>query len=169
MRRRAGQREWTPRLRCATNSGLRFGCARTLWSPAGQEAERQESPGRVKAWDHGDPCNRRARPNCAAAGSERTLCYLPCPFRRPAVDYQQECRGRLRRGARGVLRAHACSVHARVNASFAGTGSRSIWKTRPCGNIRPVEFEWDARKAALNLSKHGVDFAEAMTVFGDPF
>jgi hypothetical protein len=32
-----------------------------------------------------------------------------------------------------------------------------------------VEFEWDADKAALNLSKHGVDFAEAMTVFGDPF
>ena len=39
----------------------------------------------------------------------------------------------------------------------------------PCGNIRPLEFEWDARKAALNLSKHGVDFAEAMTVFGGPF
>ena len=28
---------------------------------------------------------------------------------------------------------------------------------------------WDAKKAALNLSKHGVSFAEAMTVFGDPF
>jgi uncharacterized DUF497 family protein len=32
-----------------------------------------------------------------------------------------------------------------------------------------VEFEWDANKAALNLSKHGVSFAEAMTIFGDPF
>jgi uncharacterized DUF497 family protein len=31
-----------------------------------------------------------------------------------------------------------------------------------------VEFEWDASKAASNLSKHGVSFAEAMTVFGDP-
>lgn len=31
-----------------------------------------------------------------------------------------------------------------------------------------MEFEWDANKAALNLSKHGVDFTEAMTVFGDP-
>ena len=31
-----------------------------------------------------------------------------------------------------------------------------------------VEFEWDANKAALNLSKHGVGFAEARTVFGDP-
>jgi uncharacterized DUF497 family protein len=32
-----------------------------------------------------------------------------------------------------------------------------------------MEFKWAAKKAALNLSKHGVDFAEAMTVFGDPF
>ena len=31
-----------------------------------------------------------------------------------------------------------------------------------------VEFEWDANKAALNLSKHGVSFTEAMTVLGDP-
>lgn len=31
-----------------------------------------------------------------------------------------------------------------------------------------MEFEWDARKAASNLAKHGVLFAEAITVFGDP-
>ena len=31
-----------------------------------------------------------------------------------------------------------------------------------------MEFEWDANKAASNLSKHGVSFSEAMTVFGDP-
>jgi uncharacterized DUF497 family protein len=31
-----------------------------------------------------------------------------------------------------------------------------------------VEFEWDSEKAAANLAKHGVSFAEAMTVFGDP-
>jgi hypothetical protein len=30
-----------------------------------------------------------------------------------------------------------------------------------------VEFEWDAGKAASNLPKHGVSFAEAMTVFRD--
>ena len=29
-------------------------------------------------------------------------------------------------------------------------------------------FEWDARKATLNLRKHGVGFAEAATVFYDP-
>ncbi len=31
-----------------------------------------------------------------------------------------------------------------------------------------MEFEWDADKSASNLKKHGVTFAEAMTVFGDP-
>jgi uncharacterized DUF497 family protein len=31
-----------------------------------------------------------------------------------------------------------------------------------------LEFEWDPRKAAANLSKHKVSFEEAGTVFGDP-
>jgi uncharacterized DUF497 family protein len=30
-----------------------------------------------------------------------------------------------------------------------------------------VKFEWDSRKAAANLRKHGVTFDEAMTVFAD--
>ena len=29
-------------------------------------------------------------------------------------------------------------------------------------------FEWDARKAAVNATKHGVTFGEAATVFDDP-
>ena len=29
-------------------------------------------------------------------------------------------------------------------------------------------FEWDEKKAATNLAKHGVSFGEAVTVFGDP-
>jgi uncharacterized DUF497 family protein len=29
-------------------------------------------------------------------------------------------------------------------------------------------FEWDRKKAELNLRKHGVEFDEASTVFGDP-
>jgi len=29
------------------------------------------------------------------------------------------------------------------------------------------KFEWDRRKATSNLSKHGVSFEEALTVFGD--
>jgi hypothetical protein len=31
-----------------------------------------------------------------------------------------------------------------------------------------VRFTWDARKAASNLRKHGVSFAEAATAFDDP-
>ena len=31
-----------------------------------------------------------------------------------------------------------------------------------------MRFEWDSRKAAANLMKHGVTFQEAATVFGDP-
>jgi uncharacterized protein len=30
-----------------------------------------------------------------------------------------------------------------------------------------LKFEWDRRKATSNLSKHGVSFEEALTVFGD--
>jgi uncharacterized protein len=30
-----------------------------------------------------------------------------------------------------------------------------------------VQFEWDRRKAASNLRKHGVSFSEASTVFRD--
>ena len=31
-----------------------------------------------------------------------------------------------------------------------------------------LKFEWDPRKAASNLSKHGVSFEEALTAFADP-
>ena len=31
-----------------------------------------------------------------------------------------------------------------------------------------MEFTWDPRKAKSNLNKHGVSFAEAVTVFADP-
>ena len=31
-----------------------------------------------------------------------------------------------------------------------------------------VKFEWNSKKAASNLSKHGVTFDEALTVFTDP-
>ena len=31
-----------------------------------------------------------------------------------------------------------------------------------------MQFEWDSEKAARNLAKHGVSFAEASTAFGDP-
>ena len=31
-----------------------------------------------------------------------------------------------------------------------------------------LKFEWDRRKAAANVKKHGVSFEEAATAFGDP-
>ena len=31
-----------------------------------------------------------------------------------------------------------------------------------------LRFEWDPKKAAANLAKHGVSFEEALTVFSDP-
>ena len=31
-----------------------------------------------------------------------------------------------------------------------------------------VEFEWNPDKEQANVEKHGVDFTEAATVFGDP-
>ena len=31
-----------------------------------------------------------------------------------------------------------------------------------------MEFEWDPSKEKINIAKHGVSFAEAMTLFGDP-
>ncbi|MGA2435428.1 MAG: BrnT family toxin [Bryobacteraceae bacterium] len=31
-----------------------------------------------------------------------------------------------------------------------------------------IAFEWDSRKDSANRRKHGVEFAEASTVFGDP-
>ncbi len=32
-----------------------------------------------------------------------------------------------------------------------------------------MRFEWDAAKARANLSKHGVTFEDASSVFDDPF
>ncbi len=34
--------------------------------------------------------------------------------------------------------------------------------------IRAGDFEWDSAKAAANVRKHGVSFAEAISVFLDP-
>lgn len=32
-----------------------------------------------------------------------------------------------------------------------------------------MEFEWDDAKAAINLTRHGVDFQDAIQAFLDPF
>lgn len=31
-----------------------------------------------------------------------------------------------------------------------------------------MEFEWNSKKAALNIEKHGISFHEAATIFNDP-
>ena len=31
-----------------------------------------------------------------------------------------------------------------------------------------MKFEWDPKKATVNVKKHGVTFQEAATIFGDP-
>ncbi len=35
--------------------------------------------------------------------------------------------------------------------------------------LNEIKFEWDSRKAAGNLKKHGVSFETACEVFFDPF
>ena len=37
-----------------------------------------------------------------------------------------------------------------------------------CRYTPRVDFEWDPEKDRMNQEKHGVSFAEASTVFGDP-
>jgi len=36
-----------------------------------------------------------------------------------------------------------------------------------CAYNMTMEYEWDSQKARTNLRKHGIDFADAMTVFSD--
>jgi uncharacterized DUF497 family protein len=36
-----------------------------------------------------------------------------------------------------------------------------------CAYNQPVDYQWDPEKAASNLGKHGVDFADAVGVFED--
>ena len=36
-------------------------------------------------------------------------------------------------------------------------------------SLQGIDFEWDDRKAQLNLKNHGVSFEEAAEVFFDPF
>ena len=38
-----------------------------------------------------------------------------------------------------------------------------------CAYTCSVAYEWDPKKAASNLRKHRVDFADAVTVFEDEF
>ena len=46
-------------------------------------------------------------------------------------------------------------------------GRRGV-RRRAAAMIETAAYEWDSAKAAANLHKHGVSFAEAASVFLDP-
>jgi len=39
----------------------------------------------------------------------------------------------------------------------------------PRFTLQGIQFEWDSKKAALNQTRHDVDFEQACEVFFDPF
>ena len=38
-----------------------------------------------------------------------------------------------------------------------------------CAYIQAMGFEWDEKKATTNIKKHGIDFADAVTIFDDSY
>jgi uncharacterized DUF497 family protein len=75
----------------------------------------------------------------------------------------------------GRLRALRPSPYARWAELEAKTAERrpesglADWvdALHDCAYSGSVEIEWDAKKAASNLRKHGIDFADAALVFED--
>jgi uncharacterized protein len=60
------------------------------------------------------------------------------------------------------------SIEGPAKVSRSGLArSRAWFGVQICTSGVVVEFEWDPNKAASNLRKHGVRFAEAVTVFED--
>lgn len=53
-----------------------------------------------------------------------------------------------------------------VSAEPCGSAQLSTRSVRPWKE-HPVQFEWDPRKAAANLKKHGVSLEGAATAFRD--
>ena len=108
--------------------------------------ERSNELFQVLAWlvpENGQPANR--------GGSPRT----------------DRWRDRVRRQRRSSGMRIAPRVVEQANVASPGACARPL-KTRSCSSGRVVRFEWDAEKAAQNLAKHGVSFAEASTAFNDP-
>ena len=62
----------------------------------------------------------------------------------------------------------SCGALRYANAPYAGSTNSSVcWGTRPSQTVN-IKFDWDEKKAATNVQKHGVTFDEAATVFYDP-
>jgi len=68
-------------------------------------------------------------------------------------------------GEVGVLRELAIRTAC---ASLTRHGSEPILEAT-VATVIEGDFEWDDEKARSNLEKHDVSFAEAATVFADPF
>jgi uncharacterized DUF497 family protein len=45
---------------------------------------------------------------------------------------------------------------------------QSVRRTHHASLSHTMKFEWDPDKAARNLKRHGISFAEATSAFGDP-
>ena len=67
--------------------------------------------------------------------------------------------------------------HSHLTPELAGPSFPFVWLTfygmqtillDVVATVIDGDFEWDDDKAASNLAKHGVSFAEAATVFADP-
>ena len=79
-------------------------------------------------------------------------------------DWQGENRMRTKTGRNGTGRGrfYTGARRGKINCGLA----RLIGRGRIVA--MPLNFEWDENKARLNLVKHGINFEEASTVFGDP-
>src|SRR5271168_1190308 len=71
----------------------------------------------------------------------------------------------------GNLKRLECDQRGGHRGRVSRANSQRRWTCRltRCTNMheRNVEFEWDPNETSTNLSKHGVRFAEAATVFED--
>jgi uncharacterized DUF497 family protein len=61
------------------------------------------------------------------------------------------------------MNLHGAKKYKNVNTNVLTNLNRSIIMESE------AEFEWDEKKDAINLEKHGIGFEEAVQVFFDPF
>ena len=74
----------------------------------------------------------------------------------------------LKSHAQSPLRPHASSAGSFAPGRTLRSTTRGLRQLPVSGTIWLVRYEWDDRKAAENLRKHGVDFADAIAALEDP-
>lgn len=68
-----------------------------------------------------------------------------------------------------LLEVDAAGGHSRPHKNFKLKGVyATLAKSCNARQLELMRFEWDSKKAAANLVKHGVSFEETVTVFFDP-